>query len=266
MDFDEISVFIFDLDGVIYVGDQLIDGADELLEKLNQEKDRSIYFLTNNSTRTRQEYVKKLRAMGIKTSRERIMTSARATALYLSQVKGGSRVFVIGEQGLRQELEFEGFIVDMEHSTGSKVDFVVVGLDRDFNYEKLTIALHHLLNGADFIATNDDPSLPTEGLPLPGAGSMVSALMTCSGRKPSLVIGKPNPFGIKLILEMECCPPEKAVIVGDRVTTDILAGQRANIHAILVKTGAGREEVALKQSLEGIDLILESVKDMLSFF
>ncbi len=261
---ERIKVFIFDLDGVVYLGNQLVPRADEVIDKINK-LGKKVYFLTNNSTRTRNEYVKKLKNLGIKAIPDIIMTSARATAIYLSQIKNHANVFVIGEKGLQKELTTSGFKVTNKNDTQSLVDFVVVGLDRFFDYEKLTFALHHVIKGAEFIATNDDASLPTETLPLPGAGSMVAALTACTSKKPKIIIGKPNPFGINLILQQENCSPTQSVMIGDRISTDIQAGKKAGTSTILVKTGAGLEELAKYNNTKNMDLIIDSIKDLEKF-
>ena len=261
------KIFIFDLDGVIYLGNQIVPGALEVINKL-EELGKKVYYLTNNSTRTREDYVKKLEKMGIKSKIENIITSAYAAALYLRnkeiKKKKKSNVFVIGETGIVSELEKMGFKTYTDFKEELKINYVVVGLDSNFDYKKLSGGLYYISKGAEFIATNADPTLPTEKYALPGAGTMVSALETATNKKPSVIIGKPNPYTIDSILKREKVRSQDAVMVGDRISTDILAGKNANTTTVFVKTGAGNKEASKSQS-ENIfpDLILNSVKDLL---
>lgn len=262
LDISDLRLFIFDLDGVIYLGEQLVPGADRTIKAL-KDRGKTIYFLTNNSTRTRDDYVQKLSRMRIGTSAEYLITSAYATSIYLSRRKKNARIFIIGETGLNEELKLAGFEIIKGFQNDDIADFVVVGLDQYFDYQKLAMALHHILKGASFIATNDDPTLPTEALPLPGAGTMVKALSTCANQPPDATIGKPNPFSIESILQKEKCPPNEAAIIGDRISTDIQAGINAKIRTILVRTGAGQSELDHNLKTIEIDLILDSISDLL---
>jgi len=135
------KLFIFDLDGVIYLGDQLISGALEVINKL-KDLNKKIYYLTNNSTKTRESYVEKLKKMNIESNTENIITSAYATALYLKKKKKRAKIFVIGEVGLVSELKKQGFEAYTDFQEDLKIDFVVVGLDRKFDYRKLTGGLY----------------------------------------------------------------------------------------------------------------------------
>ncbi|MBD3226777.1 MAG: HAD-IIA family hydrolase [Candidatus Lokiarchaeota archaeon] len=265
--FDSITLFIFDLDGVVYEGTNVIPGALELLQKL-RDAGKIIYALTNNSTLTREMYKKKLDKIGIDIPLQKIMTSGFATAQYLSEHGAiGKTAFVVGEIGLKMELQNVNITPVNLHKSSKlppSVDYVVVGLDRNFTYQKISSALTYLLNGADFIASNDDPNLPTDKGLQPGAGVMVSAISTCSGKKPSATIGKPNPISISEILKRENISKESAVIIGDRFVTDISAGINAGIKTIMVKTGAGKleKDIALNAEIKP-HLIADSIADLL---
>lgn len=256
------KIFIFDLDGVIYLGDQVIPGAVKVINRLKDLK-KTVYFLTNNATKSRIDYVEKLKKMRIITDKENIMTSAYATALYLKKRKNRAKIFVIGEEGLISELNEMGFKIYTDFIENIKVDFIVIGLDRNFTYKKLSGGLYYYLNGAEFIATNTDPTLPTEKYPLPGAGAIVAALERSINARPSIIIGKPNTYSIDTILEKENIEPQDAVIIGDRISTDILAGKNSNVTTIFVKTGAGEKEVSKIQSENIVpDIILNSINDL----
>ncbi|MHA1230181.1 MAG: HAD-IIA family hydrolase [Candidatus Helarchaeota archaeon] len=266
---DYFDLFILDLDGVIYEGNSLLEGASEFLETLNNNE-KQVYVLTNNSTLTREMYYQKLVQLGINIPITNIFTSAYSTALYITQNYGKQKtVFVIGEIGLMEELNEMGIKpVNREQNSNlpNTVDFVVAGLDRYFNYDKMAIALRYFLNGAIFIASNNDPTLPTDKGILPGAGSIIAALSTCFGKGPVIIVGKPNPFSVKLILDKADVPPKRAVIIGDRYTTDISAGLNAKINTIMVLTGAGKSEknIALNADLKP-HLIVDSVSINLNY-
>ncbi|MHA1696834.1 MAG: HAD-IIA family hydrolase [Candidatus Helarchaeota archaeon] len=264
---DQFKLFIFDLDGVVYEGKKVIKGATDVLATLNK-KNKIIYALTNNSTLTREMYHDKLLKIGIKLDVENIMTSAYASAYYLSQNFGSNKnAYVIGEVGLLEELEKVDIFPVNKYSQNElpeTVDFVVVGLDRELHYNKLAFALNYILKGAMFIASNDDPNLPSDNGILPGAGSMVSALTTCSGKKPYITIGKPNPITINQILNKEQVSPGNTVIIGDRFTTDISAGLNAGIKTIMVLTGAGKSELNLALNApQKPHMIVDSINDLL---
>ncbi|NVM54766.1 MAG: HAD-IIA family hydrolase [Candidatus Helarchaeota archaeon] len=265
MNLEEFQLFIFDLDGVIYLGNEPISGAQEVLEKLAERK-KDVFFLTNNSTRTRTKVCKKLLKMGIQVQENQIITSAYATAQYLNQRHPKATVYIIGEEGLINEFKNAGFDVISDETAGSAIEFVIVGLDRDFTYQKVAFALAALNKGAKFIATNTDPTLPTEHGNLPGAGTMVAALSTAAYCDPMITIGKPNPFMIEFILKSQDIKPSAAVIIGDRYSTDVKAGLNAHIGTILVKTGTGMQELKLMPaSGPKPDLILDSVADLLQY-
>ncbi len=228
-----IKALIIDLDGVVYRGNTAIPGVQKAIEELKSIG--KLLFLTNNATLTRADYVKKLDRMGIKTSVNEILTSAYAAAVYLERDGKGSKVYAIGEKGLKSELKAKGFKL-LSLKKAEDADYVVVGLDRKFNYKKLTAGLKAILKGAKFIATNTDATWPYEKGVLPGAGSMVAALEACSKVKP-IVIGKPSRIIMEIALEMLEVSSSEVLVVGDRLETDILAGKLINAKTALVLTG-----------------------------
>ncbi|MHA2008206.1 MAG: HAD-IIA family hydrolase [Promethearchaeota archaeon] len=199
-DLKGIKLAIFDLDGVIYRGDKLIHNADKIIDKLKDMSIKVVYN-SNNSTVTRKTYVERLKKFNIVSSIADFYTSASITSGEITKIKTKSNVYVIGEKGLREELNSLGHKIITNPKNYDDIDFVIVGLDRDFNYEKLAIAQRCILEGgAQFYATNTDSTLPVARGLKPGAGTMVNALITCTGREPIRIFGKPEPFGIKLIL------------------------------------------------------------------
>jgi 4-nitrophenyl phosphatase len=239
-------VLVFDLDGVVYLGDTPIPGAVESLDALSRAG-HALYYLTNNSTRSRRNYADKLTGMGIPTSPDQVVTSAYATGLYLRSLGAeGKSVFVVGESGLRAEMELAGLRV-RELEDPAPADFVVAGLDRELTYAKLCRAHHEItLRGAVFVATNRDPTYPMEAGEIPGGGAIVAPI-ECSTGVHGATIGKPEPHAWLLILQLAGAKPSQALMVGDRPSTDIRGARQVGLHTVLVLTG-----VATAQSLPGL--------------
>jgi 4-nitrophenyl phosphatase len=248
------ATYILDLDGVVYLGKNIIPGAYEAINHL-RDAGRRVIFLTNNSTRSRESVASRLESLGIGCNGSDVITSAYAASVYIKEQYGPSTVYCIGEPGLLEELEQEGHTIAEQD-----VDKVLVGLDKEFNYHKLKLGLDNLRAGAGFIATNTDALLPTESGFLPGAGSMVAALKAASGKDP-IVIGKPNKPIMDVLLKEYGLKREECVMIGDRLETDILAGINAGMRTVLVLTGAsGIKDI----ELSGIqpDTILDSLVDL----
>ena len=250
-----IELVIFDLDGVIYRGETLIPKADKVIQKLRDQSIK-IVFNSNNSTVTREMYVNRLKKFGIMSKKKDFYTSASITASEIKKIKENANIFVIGEKGLREELKVVGHKIINNPSNYFDIDFVIVGLDRDFNYKSLAIAQKCILEGnAQFYATNEDATLPSSHGLLPGAGAMVNALKICTGKEPVKIFGKPDPYGLELILEITGISPNKTCIFGDRLNTDILAGNRAGIITCLILTGVTTLDMInnLKKNTEKVD-------------
>jgi len=187
---------------------------------------------------TRRDFADKLNGMDVEASEDEIQSSARATALYLkAHAAPGTPVYVLGERGIRDELRAAG-LCPLYGAEWRGAQFVAVGMDRRFTYGKLAAALDAIvIGGAQLIATNRDPSFPLEGGRIvPGGGSMVSAIETAAGRE-ALLIGKPQPYMLDQILAETGVKPARALMVGDRATTDVLAGRNAGMETLLVLGG-----------------------------
>jgi len=227
-----VRAFLIDVDGVLYVGRRPMPGAAEFIRHLREEG-IPFLLLTNNSTRTPAQYVAKLLRMGIEVEEEHIFTSAQATALYLEEEAPGATVYVIGMEGLRQALMDKGFRL-VEKADG--VDFVVVGMDIRLTYEKLRQATLAIRRGARFIGTNPDKTFPAEEGIVPGNGAILAALEAASGVAPT-IIGKPERAIFELALKRLGTSPPETAVVGDRLDTDVLGGQRAGLVTILILSG-----------------------------
>lgn len=192
--------------------------------------------VTNNSTKTPDQYLEKLLPMGIDVPRRTIFTSALATSLYLAKRNpAGAPVFVIGEDGMDRAMREAGFWLDPENPR-----YVCVGLDQQVTYKKLQTAALAIRKGAEFIGANPDKTLPTEIGLVPGNGAVLAAIEMATDVSPT-VIGKPSAEMIHLAIEILGVNPERTAIVGDRLDTDILAGARAGITTILILTGVHHE-------------------------
>jgi len=247
---------IVDLDGCVYIGDKPVSGASAALKKL-KSRGTKILFFTNNATRTPKEYLEKLMSMGIEASLSEIMTSSIIAASYIKRVYGPSRVYVVGTKALEEVIESYGHeIVD------SNPNVVVVGLDFDFNYQKLSKASKEIRRGAKFIATNADATIPVENDVLPGAGSIVKAIEVASGVRP-IIVGKPSRIALKEALLRLKLRPEEVLVVGDRPETDVKMGKRLKCKTALVLTGITKERdvEALPEKMKP-DFIIKSLKDL----
>jgi 4-nitrophenyl phosphatase len=252
-------LLLVDLDGVVYRGNQPVPGVAELLARRAAAGDEVIY-VTNNSMWYRADYVERLAAMGAPVSADRVVSSPRATALYLREVDPAlERVLALGGPGLGRELADVGFAVVMAGDAAERVvaegmdrfeaagrpGAVVVGLDPGLSWERLAVASTAIRAGARFVATNRDPIYPTEHGLMPGAGAVVAAVEAASGVSP-VSIGKPAP----LLLE------EAARVVGAGIPTDLVAARAVGARCVLMLTGvSSRVEVEALQGRERPDAI-----------
>ncbi len=257
----QIKVVIFDLDGVIYRGHTAIPGAADVTKWL-ETNGYKVYYFTNNSTKSRDSYVELLAGYGLTTDADHIVTSASLTARYFTD--NGllpATALVVGEDGLPEELRQAGLRV-VRRRGRQPIDYVIVGMDRKFTYRKLHEAQQAVLAGAKLIATNRDATYPVEGNVIPGGGSIVAAVATAAEKEP-LLIGKPSPESGRLIIHHAGVEPQEALMVGDRLETDIEMGRRAGLWTCLVLTGISRvEEVDLLAPTSRPHWIIESVAQL----
>lgn len=237
---DTIAAVVFDLDGVMYRGDTPLPDAGEAVARL-REMGKKVLFCSNNSSRTRSFFVKKLLDMGIEAHLEEMMGSSFAAALYIKDNGlACPTAYIIGEEGVFAELGAVGVRFLDEVTEELLPDYVVVGIDRQFTYDKLRRAQYALLHGSKFIATNRDATYPTEAGVLPGAGTMVAAVETAAGCAP-ILIGKPETILVRKLLQLHNVQPSQALMVGDRLDTDIVSGNRVGMPTALVLTGVTDE-------------------------
>ncbi|OXM17522.1 TIGR01457 family HAD-type hydrolase [Paenibacillus herberti] len=225
-----ISGLLLDLDGTIYRGDEVIEGAPELMKAL-REAGVPYKYVTNNSSASPAAVAQRLRAMGIPASADEVCTSAQAAAAYAAEHYPGGKIFMVGEEGLAEELEGAGLQLVEEAA-----DAVVQGINRRFTYEQAAAAVRELLSGAAYIMTNPDLLLPSKGGLFPGAGSIGAMLQAASGVQPVL-IGKPSPVLMDYALGRLGVTREEVWVVGDNLATDIASGDNSGCRTILVLTG-----------------------------
>ncbi|QIL46322.1 TIGR01457 family HAD-type hydrolase [Vagococcus coleopterorum] len=228
--------YLIDLDGTIYLGEELIPAGKRFVERL-QKTETPYLFVTNNTTKTPEMVRQRLaEKFAIDVPVETIYTATLATVDYMNRLAKGKKVYVIGESGLQEGISEAGYQL-----TDEQPDYVVVGLDTAISYEKLTAATLAIRNGAHFIGTNPDKNIPTNRGLLPGAGSFLSLLETATGVTP-VVIGKPNSSIMLSALEKIKLPASEVVMVGDNYETDIKAGIENDIDSLLVLTGFTSKE------------------------
>lgn len=227
--------FISDMDGVIYHGNKLLPGVLEFVDWLKKENKQFI-FLTNSSERTPRELKQKLERLGIDVDEENFYTSAMATASFLSSQCPGGSAYVIGDAGLTKALYDSGFSMN-----DINPDYVVVGETRTYNYEKIEHAIRLVLKGSKLIGTNPDMTGPTEKGIAPATRALIAPIELATG-KQAYFIGKPNPLIMRHALKKLGCSLEEAVIIGDRMDTDIIAGIESEIDTILVMSGVTAPE------------------------
>jgi len=248
------ACFLFDLDGTVYLGDELLPGAKELLTYLD-ENSRPYFYLTNNSSRSRADYSVKLAGYGIEADEDRIFSSGMATAIYLKKQKPGARIYLVGTPSLEEEFDSFGFqLVDDEP------DYAVLGFDTTLTYEKIKKLADFVTEGFPYVATHPDINCPTPDGYMPDIGAMMAMIKSSTGREPDLIVGKPHPPMVEAIVEMTGFKPDQLTMVGDRLYTDIAMAD-AGIKTVLVLSGETKLQ-DLANSPHQPDLVCENLGDL----
>lgn len=241
---DDLAAVLFDLDGTIYLGDNILPGAVELIQALRQRNIKTL-FISNKPLYPRKVYAEKLTRLGIPTLEDEVLTSAYVLGQYLAKHAPQLTYYVVGEENLREELRQYGlFVIDELHNQDPKevinpagIDAVIVAFDRTLDYRKLNTAFQALKQGARFFATNSDKVCPMPNGALPDAGAIIAYLEHISGRKVELLAGKPSPLIIQVALEKLDVAPQHCIMVGDRLETDIRMGNQSGMKTVLVLSG-----------------------------
>ncbi len=255
-----INLFLFDMDGTLYLGNKLFTFTTELLNRIKTQGKKYI-FLTNNSSKSVKDYVEKLNKLGIKAESEDFLTSSQATSFYLKQHHKNARLYVCGTVSLKKELESEGFTVteDIEET-----DCIVMGNDNELTFKKLEDVCKLLLSkDIPYIATNPDYVCPTEFGSVPDCGSICDMIYNCTKKRP-VFIGKPEPLMVELAMQKTGCSCEQTAVVGDRIYTDIKSGINAGVLSILVMSGE-TDEAILENSIDKPDIVLNNGGELIQF-
>ncbi len=238
-------LLLVDLDGVVYRGETPVPGMAALLAAREAAGD-TVIFVTNNSRWHRDEYQARLESMGVLVRQEHILTAARATALVLTEDDARPLTMVFGGPGLGRELREIGLrtVAPTERGLTAGPEAVAVGVDFSLTYRRLSTAAEAVRRGARFVATNRDPIYPSADALLAGAGSMVAAVAIAAGREPDIVVGKPEPRLFRTAAESVGVAPERAVVIGDSLYSDIAAANSIGARSVLMLTGVTTREQA----------------------
>lgn len=256
--FKGINLFLFDMDGTLYLGDNLFGFTKELLAQI-KAKGKRYMFMTNNSSKSVSAYIEKLKRLGIEAAKEDFITSSQATAYYLEKHYKDARLYVCGTKSLKQELMENGFTVT---ENIDDVDCIVMGYDTELDYKKLWDVSYLLTTrNLPYIATNPDYVCPTEWGSVPDCGSVCDMIFNATGKRP-LFIGKPEPLMPQLAMERYGYKPQETAVIGDRIYTDVKSGVNAGTLAVLVMSGETTKEI-LDASDVKPDLVLQDAGEIM---
>ncbi len=250
------KLFLLDMDGTIYLDNDLFDGTLEFLEHIKNIGGRYI-FVTNNSSKSVDKYVEKLASLGIKSDADDFLTSTNATVLYL-QKKSYKKIYAFGTKSFKEQLAEGG--LSITDKLEDDIDCLCMGFDTELNFQKLEDACILLGRNVDYIATNPDWVCPTWYGYVPDCGSVSEMLYNATKRRPKF-IGKPQPDMVNLAIEKTGFKPEEAVVVGDRLYTDIACGVNAGISTVFVLSGEGTMEDVEKSETKP-EFVLENIREL----
>lgn len=252
------DAYIFDQDGTIYLGDEALPGAVATITALREQGCRTI-FLSNNPTKTRAQYADKLAHLGIPTPIDDIVNSSWVLVQWLLDAAPTARLFVVGEEPLKQDLREAGFSLSEQ---AGEIDIVVASFDRTFTYRKLQIAFDAIRAGARLVATNPDRYCPVPGGGEPDCAAIIAAIEACTGATCDPVVGKPSPIMVATITALLDLPAARCIVVGDRLETDIQMGLDAGMATCLVLTGDATRETLATSGLQPT-LVLDRIDGLL---
>ncbi len=254
----QVKCFALDMDGTIYLGERWIDGAREFLERI-EASGRSYVFVTNNSSKNAAVYVEKLARMGLVVNEEKIVTSGQAAIWYLQRKFPGKKVFLLGNELLREEFLQAGIRLEEDEP-----EVVVTAFDTSLNYQKMCRVCNFVRAGLPYLATHPDYNCPTEDGFIPDAGAIHAFIHASAFRYPDRVIGKPNEDIIEYLTTRVNAERGQIAMVGDRLYTDIAAGRNHGLKSVLVLSGEATMEETERSEVSP-HLIFSSVKEMIPF-
>ena len=253
--FEKIKCFILDMDGTIYLGNELFPFTKDFLKKV-EDTGREYYFFTNNSSKSQQAYIEKLARLGIQIKKEQMMISSHVIIKYLKEYYDKKSIYVVGTPSLIQE--FESFDMNL---TEEDPDIVVLGFDTTLTYEKLSKACHYIRNGCTYFGINPDWNCPMEGGTfIPDCGSMAKLIEASTGKFPEF-FGKPSKHTLDYIIKETGYQPEEIAIVGDRLYTDIAVADGSDVPSILGLSGESTREDVEKSDVKP-DVVVENLVEI----
>lgn len=258
----DIKCFLFDMDGTIYLGNELLPGVADFFKKL-KAAGKDYYFVTNNSSKGHIYYAKKLISMGINAEPRDVIISSDALNYYLQKIRPKAKLYILGTEELKETIRNAGFtIVEDEQTTP---DFVIVGFDMSLEYKTLAHSCRLIDKGVPFIATHGDVRCPIEdGEFIPDCGAMLALIKSATGKEPVNIMGKPNHYIIDLVREKANYGKDEIAMVGDRLYTDIAFGLNNNILSVLVLTGEATIDDVERTNIRP-DIILNDVVEILDY-
>ncbi|HHX80380.1 MAG TPA: HAD-IIA family hydrolase [Acholeplasmataceae bacterium] len=253
-----IVLFLMDMDGTLYLENELIPGARDFIYRLIEKK-KNYVFITNNSSVNKNNYFEKLKRLDIPCKEKNLFSSGMATGTFLKTQRKGRKVYLVGTKALEEELLKYGVELVEEGA-----EIVLVGYDRELTYKKLEKACYFLDEGAEFLATNADYLFPLKrGRFLPDCASICMMLTKATGKHP-VFIGKPNRYMVDLLREKHGLSKHQVAIIGDRLYTDVACGKNAGITSILVLSGETKVN-DLKAATEKPDYVFPSLKEIIEY-
>ena len=255
-----VKLFLFDMDGTLYLGDRLYDFTNELLSEIKKSGGRYM-FMTNNSSKSVSAYVEKLDKLGIKAVKDDFITSSQATAYYLKKNHPNATLYVCGTQSLKDELIGEGFKIT---ENVDETECIVMGFDTEITFKKLhDVSFMLCTRELPYIATNPDYVCPTEFGSVPDCGSVCDMIYNATGKRP-IVIGKPEALMPQLAMEHTGYSKKETAVIGDRIYTDVKSGLNAGTVAVLVMSGETTKEI-LNASPDKPDIVLENAGEIIKY-
>ena len=251
---DGIKAVFLDLDGTIYLGSDLIEGAGSFLERL-EERGIKRFFLSNNSSKSVSQYLEKLQALGIPATADEILLSTHDLISWLAE-NGINRAYLVGTDGMREMLESVGVSTDSDEP-----QYVILGYDTEITYEKLSTASIHLHRGVPMVASHPDVVCPSPDGGLPDTGAYMDLFEATTGVRPEHICGKPNAGMILHKVEELGLRPDQCAMVGDRLYTDIEMAERAGVHGVLVLSGEAKMQ-DLESAPQNPSIIVNSVAEL----
>lgn len=255
-DIKNVELFLFDLDGTVYIGDNEIEGSFEAVNELRKMGKR-ICFFTNNSSRMHTDYIARLNNLGLRVYSDEIYTSGQVTCEYILDHFRGSKVYLLGNERLRSEFLLYGIEL-----TDTDPDIAVLGFDTTLTYDRLYQFCKFIKKGIPYIATHPDFNCPAEECPMPDVGAFIEAIRLTTDRVPEYIMGKPHSIAGDRISKRYNLPPSQIAMVGDRLYTDIAFGKNCGFVSILVLSGETTKEMADKSEIKP-DVMLNKVKDII---